>query len=185
MKHVAIGSAWLALIAASGNVVGEPIDWYDWELEAFEAAETNNKIIVVNVGMEGCAACARMEAITYADPAVIDLINENFVAIAVDAEARPDIGERYSDWAWPATIFMAPDATQVLAVRGNRLPRNFIPILEDLIAKHVAGTLEPDALSPYAAPPLPAETELTRVRDSVAPSIANTAVGVPSASVAR
>jgi hypothetical protein len=38
-------------------------------------------------------------------------------------------------------IFLAPDGTQVLGVRGNRLPRNFIPILNDLIAKHEAGAL--------------------------------------------
>ena len=117
--------------------------------------------------MEGCAACARMESLTYTNPGVIDLVNRHFIAIEVDAEARPDIGERYSDWAWPATIFMAPDATQVLAIRGNRLPRNFIPILEDLVARHAAGTLEPDPRSPYAAPPEPAETELSRIRDDL------------------
>ena len=57
------------------------------------------------------------------DETVIDLVNTHFMPIEVDAEARPDIGERYSDWAWPATIFLAPDATQVLAIRGRRLPR--------------------------------------------------------------
>lgn len=145
----------------------EEIDWKHWELAAFETARSQNKIILVNVGMEGCAACARMDAQTYADGHVIDLINEHFVAIEVDAEARPDIGERYSDWAWPATIFLAPDSTQVLAVRGNRLPRNFVPILKDLIAKHESGTLAPDPRSPYAAPPAPATTELTRIRDDL------------------
>ena len=167
MKYAAIMMTGLALCLASGASAAQSINWNDWELDAFETAKANNRIIVVNVGMEGCAACARMEAITYTDPDVIGLINEHFVAIAVDAEARPDIGERYSDWAWPATIFLAPDATQVLAVRGNRLPRNFVPILNDLIAKHEAGALEPDPRSPYAAPPKPAETELTRIRDDL------------------
>ena len=157
----------LTILLLRGATAADTIDWHHWELEAFEAARVQDKIILVNVGMEGCAACGRMEAITYADASVITLVNENFIAIEVDAEARPDIGERYSDWAWPATIFLAPDATQVLAVRGNRLPRNFIPILNDLIAKHVAGTLEPDPRSPYAAPPEPVETDLTRIRDGL------------------
>jgi hypothetical protein len=163
-------SIWLtgfALLLVSTSVAAQSIDWHHWELDAFEAAEAQNKIILVNVGMEGCAACARMDAQTYANSDVIDLINKHFIAIEVDSEARPDIGERYSDWAWPATIFLAPDATQVLAVRGNRLPRNFIPILNDLVAKHEAGALEPDPRSPYAAPPEPAATELTRIRDNV------------------
>ncbi len=163
-------STWLtcfALLLVSGTHAAEHINWHHWDLDAFETAKAQNKIILVNVGMEGCAACGRMEALTYANNEVIALINEHFVAIEVDAEARPDIGDRYSDWAWPATIFLAPDATQVLAVRGNRLPRNFIPILHDLIAKHAAGALEPDPRSPFATPPEPAETQLTRIRDDL------------------
>jgi uncharacterized protein YyaL (SSP411 family) len=156
-----------ALLFATGCGAAESINWHHWELDAFEKAKSENKIILVNVGMEGCAACARMEAITYADSDVIALVNKHFVAIEVNAEARPDIGERYSDWAWPATIFLAPDATQVLGVRGNRLPRNFIPILNDLIAKHDDGKLEPDPRSPYAAPPEPETTELSAIRDKL------------------
>ena len=158
-----------ALLSALAPAVlaAEGINWRHWELAAFEQAKAENKVILLSVGMEGCAACASMDAITYTDPAVITRINRDFVAIEVDAESRPDIGERYSDWAWPATIFMAPDATQVLALRGNRLPRNFVPILDDVIAKHEAGELEADPRSPYAAPPKPAETELTRMRDDL------------------
>lgn len=109
----------LALLLAFGTSAAESIEWNHWELDAFETAKTQNKMILVNVGMEGCAACGRMEALTYANSDVIDLISEHFVAIEVDAEARPDIGERYSDWAWPATIFLAPDATQVSAFEAT------------------------------------------------------------------
>jgi uncharacterized protein YyaL (SSP411 family) len=119
------------------------------------------------VGMEGCTACRWMDEITYTDTRVIQLINENFVAIAADAEAQPDVGERYSDWAWPATIFMAPDTTQVLALAGNRRPGNFIPILEELIKKKANNQLVADQLAPYAAPPEPEKTELTRIRNTV------------------
>ena len=160
------GAVMFVLLSPSVSAA-ESIDWRHWEASAFDAAKRDNKIILVSVGMEGCAACGRMEALTYTDVDVIDMIDENFVAIEVDAEARPDIGERYSDWAWPATIFLAPDATQVLAIRGNRLPRNFIPILSDLVDKHAAGTLEPDPRSPYSAPPAPVATELSRVRDDL------------------
>ena len=167
MRTNTIRFAWFVLFLASGTAAGAGIDWHHWEIGAFKTAKSQNKIILVNVGMEGCAACARMEAQTYADSRVIELINEHFVAIEVDAQARPDIGERYSDWAWPATIFLTPDSTQVLAVRGNRLPRNFIPILNSLIEKHKAGTLEPDPRSPYAAPPKPQDTDLSLIRDNL------------------
>ena len=58
---------------------------------------------------------------TIADADVIRLTNEHFIAIQVDSEARPDIGEPYSDWAWPATIFMPPD------YQKEWMPRIFTP----------------------------------------------------------
>jgi len=167
MKFLLLTVSWFVLMPSFAASAADVIDWQHWELHAFAEAKETDKIILVSVGMEGCAACARMEALTYTDKTVIELINKSFIAIEVDAEARPDIGERYSDWAWPATIFMAPDATQVLAVRGNRLPRNFVPILKDLVRKHAARELKPDPRSPYSAPPKPAETELTIIRDDL------------------
>ena len=160
-----LGMITTAQAASFGHEDG--IDWQPWEKATFDQARAENKLILINVGMEGCTACNRMERVTYRDPAVIERINRDFVAIAADAQARPDIGERYSDWAWPATAFLLPDATQVFAMAGNRLPRNFIPLLEDLAAKHDAGTLKADPNSPYAAAPQPVDSALTQIRDQV------------------
>ena len=141
------------------------VNWQPWSQDTFSRAEAESKMILINVGMEGCTACNRMEALTYSHSEVISLLNEHFVSIAVDSQARPDIGERYSDWAWPATAFLMPDGTQVFAMAGNRLPRNFIPILNDLITKQANNTLRPDPRSPYAAPPEPVTSPLTMLRD--------------------
>ena len=143
------------------------VDWQEWSAETFAAARTANKLIFVDVGMEGCTACRSMDEVTFANPEVQRLLNAHFVPISVDSEARPDIGERYSDWAWPALIFMAPDATQVLAIRGNRRPENFIPILERLLEEQREGTLEADILAPYAASPTPADTDLITLRGQI------------------
>jgi uncharacterized protein YyaL (SSP411 family) len=147
---------------ATGN---ERIEWHTWEAESFEKAKSQNKMILVDVGMEGCTACRWMDEITYADEKVIRLINEHFIAIQVDSEARPDIGERYSDWAWPATIFMLPDGEQVAALAGYKRPPAFIPILEDLIEKFTNGTLTLDEDKPYAAPEIVNTSDMKIIRD--------------------
>ncbi len=145
----------------------EAINWQPWKAETFARARAESRMIFVDVGIEGCTACRRMSEISFEDPAVQKLLNEYFIAISIDAEARPDLGERYSDWAWPALIFMAPDTTQVLALRGNRIPSNFIPILNELISKQAAGKLLADELAPYAVPPNPVTSELSKLRDSL------------------
>jgi uncharacterized protein len=145
----------------------DKINWQQWGSAPFIQAKAGNKMILLDVGIEGCTACRWMDEITYTNVDVIDLVNEHFVAIVADAEAQPDIGERYSDWAWPATIFMAPDTTQVLALSGNRRPGNFIPILNELISKKAANQLHTDRLAPYSVAPQPEQTKLTQIRDSL------------------
>ena len=157
----------LWLLSGSGLAESTAVQWREWNPDAFALADSQDRLILVDVGIEGCTACRRMEEQTYTHPRVRDLLAQHFVAIKVDAEARPDLGERYSDWAWPATIFMRPDGVQVLAVAGNKVPRNFLPILEGLLEQHQAGTLSADAASPYAAPERPISTDLTRLRDQV------------------
>ena len=138
----------LILPSVIGATDTTAIDWQDWGSAPFERARYDNKMILIDVGMEGCTACRWMDEITYTNPGVVKLVNEYFVPIMVDAESRPDIGERYSDWAWPATIFLDPDSTQVLALRGHRQPRNSIPILNELLANDKAG--QPEAGRPAA-----------------------------------
>lgn len=153
--------------AASANSKAGGVEWLSWQAESFAKAKREGKLILINVGMEGCTACNRMERITYQDPAVIKLVNQSFVAISVDSQARPDIGERYSDWAWPATVFLLPDTSQVFAMAGNRLPRNFLPLLQDLQSKHQLGKLKVDANSPYTATDKPVSTKLSKIRDQL------------------
>lgn len=161
-------------MAAKNFYEQSDIHWQPWSKGAFDQARKDNKLILINVGMEGCTACNRMEKLTYSNPKVIELINKHFLPIAVDAQARPDIGDRYSDWAWPATAFLMPDATQVFAMAGNRLPQNFIPILQDLISKHKKGTLKADPNSPYASAPKPVATKLSKLRDRLRNQIGRT-----------
>jgi uncharacterized protein YyaL (SSP411 family) len=168
MRIINLARYVLLLGLFSFNVEAQPsIDWYDWQPEAFKTARDENKLIMVNVGHEGCTACRYMENNTFTNPTVITLLNDKFINIQVDSEARPDLGERYSDWAWPATAFMRPDGTQVTALRGSRGPKKFMPILEDLVARHAAGELTDDQREPYVAPQSPNEGPLVDIRKRI------------------
>ena len=119
-----------SLLLVVSQAADAGISWRTWGVGAFEDARKAMRPIVVNVGHEGCTACRMMEENTFSDPRVIEFINRHFVAIQVDSEMQPDIGERYSDWAWPATAFLQPDGRQVFAIRGSRRPDDFLQLLE-------------------------------------------------------
>lgn len=138
------------------------VQWETWGAAPFEQAVATDRLVLLDVGIEGCTACRWMDEYTYTDPAVRARLAEHFVTVAVDAEAVPDVGERYSAWGWPATIVLTPEGDQVLAIRGNKLPKNFIPILDDLIERKASGTLD---AAPAVAPDPPRDADGARLRD--------------------
>ena len=71
---------------------------------------------------------------TFGDPKVRQLLVDHFVAIAVDSDERPDLAERFRDYAWPATVLLTPDAQIVVAMRGYRPPEAFARLLEQVAA---------------------------------------------------
>lgn len=150
--------------AALSAADGDGVRWRAFDAAAFGEAASRGVPIVVNVGHEGCTACRRMEETTFRDPRVVALLNDAFVPIQVDSEAQPDIGERYSDWAWPATAFLKADGTQVFAIRGSRRPDDFAALLERVLARHRAGELKTDARAPYGAPEAPRDGPLEAIR---------------------
>jgi uncharacterized protein YyaL (SSP411 family) len=94
-----------------------PVDWYPWGPEAFEKARRDGKPIFLSVGYSTCHWCHVMEAETFADPAMAELMNRYVVSIKVDREERPDVDRVYmsyvvsstGDGGWPMSLFLTPD----------------------------------------------------------------------------
>ena len=85
------------------------VEWRSWGRAAFEEARIGQVPLLLALGPSWCPASASMMGGAYADPRVADLIDDRFVPLRVDAEERPDIGERYGLGAWPTTAFLTPD----------------------------------------------------------------------------
>ncbi len=119
---------------------GEPI-WATWSAEAFEQAQAQNRIILINVVASWCHWCHVMDEETYANPEVAALLREHFVTLRVDSDARPDVAERYRAWGWPATAVLTPEAQPVLELRGFQDPEAFASLLRELVAERDAGSL--------------------------------------------
>jgi uncharacterized protein YyaL (SSP411 family) len=134
-----------ATVAARGT---EGVEWRVWEREAFEVAQVERRILLINVVATWCHWCHVMEETTYADPEVAAILREHFVTIRVDSDARPDLAERYRAWGWPATAVLTPDARTVVNLRGYRKPKVFAAFLRELVAERDAGTLGPREAPP-------------------------------------
>lgn len=84
------------------------IQWLLWGEEAFQRAEAEDKLILMDLTALWCHACHVMEETTYADPDIIAMLNDRFVPIRVDTDLRPDIEARYRKGGWPTTSILLP-----------------------------------------------------------------------------
>ena len=95
----------------------QPIRWHEWGPEAFAAAQRDNKPMLLDVGAVWCHWCHVMDRESYDDPSIAAIVNENFIAVKVDRDERPDIDSRYQaavqavsgQGGWPLTAFLTPD----------------------------------------------------------------------------
>jgi len=94
-----------------------PVNWYSWGDEAFAAAAKLNRPIFLSVGYSTCHWCHVMEEESFEDLEIAKYINENFIAIKVDREERPDIDAIYmaalhalgKSGGWPMNVWLTPE----------------------------------------------------------------------------
>ncbi|WP_169980933.1 thioredoxin domain-containing protein [Tautonia rosea] len=95
-----------------------PVHWFPWAPEAFEAAKAQNKPIFLSIGYRSCYWCHVMERECFEDDAIAALMNEHFICIKVDREERPDVDQIYmtallgitrGSGGWPLSMFLTPD----------------------------------------------------------------------------
>ncbi|MFI1013827.1 thioredoxin domain-containing protein [Streptomyces sp. NPDC020965] len=95
-----------------------PVDWWPWSPEAFEAARERGVPVLLSVGYSSCHWCHVMAHESFEDDDTAAYLNEHFVAVKVDREERPDVDAVYMEavqaatghGGWPMTVFLTADA---------------------------------------------------------------------------
>jgi uncharacterized protein len=95
----------------------QPIDWHEWGEAAFARAKAEDKPILLDIGAVWCHWCHVIDRESYENAEIAKIINENFVAVKVDRDERPDVDARYQSavsaisgqGGWPLTGFLLPD----------------------------------------------------------------------------
>lgn len=140
------------------------VQWQPWESATFAAAQREGRILLVNVAAAWCHWCHVMDERTFADPRIAKVLADSFTCIRVDADARPDLAERYAEWGWPANAILTPDAQPVLELRGFQAPTAFLELVTGLAQDQAKGKLKGRREPPKAKP---SQDALTLLRDRV------------------
>jgi len=97
--------------------VHNPVEWYPWGDEAFERARKLGRPVLVSIGYSTCHWCHVMEEESFEDLEIARYLNDNYVAVKVDREERPDVDAIYmaavQAWTgrggWPLNVWLTPD----------------------------------------------------------------------------
>ncbi|MFQ5719718.1 MAG: thioredoxin domain-containing protein [Acidobacteriota bacterium] len=124
-----------------------PVNWYPWGDEAFDAARRLGRPVLLSIGYSTCHWCHVMEEESFEDDEIARVINELYVPIKVDREVRPDVDAVYMQavqamqgrGGWPLNTWLTPDrepffgGTYFPARDGDRGARTgFLTILQRL-----------------------------------------------------
>src|SRR5512140_975065 len=90
-----------------------PVSWYPWGEEAFEAARRLDRPVFLSVGYSTCHWCHVMERESFEDPEIARVLNSRYVPIKVDREERPDVDAVYmtavqlltGSGGWPMSVW--------------------------------------------------------------------------------
>ena len=95
----------------------QPIHWHEWGDAAFTRAKSEDRPILLDIGAVWCHWCHVIDRESYENPEIAKIINDNFVAIKVDRDERPEVDSRYQSaisalsgqGGWPLTGFLLPN----------------------------------------------------------------------------
>lgn len=110
MKKFALVSILFACIGLTTHA--QSLRWYQWN-EGYPLAKKEGKIILVDAYTDWCGWCKKMDRDTYSNPAIIQTLNKDFIAIKFNPELRDSVY-----WV-DSTLYSATDFFNQLT-RGER-----------------------------------------------------------------
>lgn len=147
---VIAGMVMLQRKAKSPNQQAEPIEWLLTFDEATAQAKAKNLPIMAYFFDEGNEVCRRMDAVTFAHPAVRAEARK-FICVRIDGPAHPELVERYLAIVYPAVAFISPSGERLPVILNYRTPKEMIGEMREVLAPREP---EPAATGEAGAGPL-------------------------------
>ena len=129
---LALLAAWPGQAPAADTAA--PIPWVGWSNDVFAQARRDHKFVILDLEAVWCHWCHVMDATTYRDPRVIDLLKDRYITVRVDQDSRPDLANRYEDYGWPATVIYDGDGTEIVKKQGYITPDGMVRLLLAVMA---------------------------------------------------
>jgi thiol-disulfide isomerase/thioredoxin len=96
----------LGLASAPAFSVEQEIAWTEDYDAAVRRAASANCVLLLHFYGDYCPPCKLLDKKTFHDPSLVAAINENVVAVKINAEKRKDLATKYNVNRWPTDVYL-------------------------------------------------------------------------------
>ena len=119
---------------ASRNAAGS-LKWHSIRQYA-NLRESVDKKIYIHFWADWCTFCLKMEKETFANPAVANLLRENFFLIKVNTDKDQRVADAFKVKGLPSNLFLSEDGSEITRQEGYIPPKKFRRVLEAIVSAY-------------------------------------------------
>lgn len=120
--------------------------WYNTYDAGLEAAQAQNKPMLVYAWAIWCKFCEKLHKEVYPDPRVKPILEEHFVLVAIDLDTNKKDTKRFSFSYPPKLLFLDPNGEKIVDIPGYVPADTLLPILEQIKSMHATSVEIPHDL---------------------------------------
>lgn len=91
------------------KILSSKIQWRNWTQASFDEAKEKKRLIFLYLTTEWCVPCTDMDLTTLSADTVVNVVNNQFLPIRVDADAMPNVSDRFALGAFPSCVIVSSD----------------------------------------------------------------------------
>ncbi|MCS7015184.1 MAG: thioredoxin fold domain-containing protein [Gemmatales bacterium] len=116
------------------------IPWRTDYAQARREAREKHLPLLLDFTTEWCVHCQRMDATTFQDVHVIDLLARQFIPVKIDASRQPSLAEALRIRGYPTLVLALPDGRIVHTLEGYVDAAQLTPYLRSVVAQSATGS---------------------------------------------
>lgn len=166
-------AAILTVLASSQFAFAEGASGVQWRSSLEQAereATSTGKPMLIQMTATWCTYCHKMLRTTFTDKAVIDLVNDNFIPIQVDADRNPQLVKALRIQAFPSTAIVSSDFQKILKINGYQKANKYKAQLTSINTSLSQQNVQTASVQSAPARPAVAAPEVTANIQETAPA---------------
>jgi thioredoxin-related protein/YHS domain-containing protein len=114
--------AFVVMTSFSQAVVAEEIPWSTDIEGSLQQAADSGRPVLLEFTADWCMYCKRMEKTTFVDPRVVKFVNQNYVAVRIDADEHKQLVTDLDIKGLPAILVVSPTLQIIERIPGFQTP---------------------------------------------------------------